>query len=76
MIVVIILISAFVLSAAIYGITSRKEQRNILQEALDAMENFTPTKELRSDNPVYYFAGDDKRQEMLCFSDSKGVRFR
>ena len=76
MIVVIILISVFVLSAAIYGITSRKEQRNILQEALDAMENFTPTKELRSDNPVYYFAVDDKRQEMFCFSDSKGVRFR
>lgn len=76
MTVVIILISIFVLSAVVYGVKTRREQRGLLQTALDAMENFTPTKVLRSDNPVYYFAVDDKRQEMFCFSDSKGIRFR
>ena len=48
----------------------------MLQEALGAMENFTPTQELNSENPVYYFAVDNRRQEMFCFSDSKAVRFR
>lgn len=76
MTVVIILISIFVLSAVVYGVKTRREQRELLQTALDAIENFTPTKVLRSDSPVYYFAVDDKRHEMFCFSDSNGIRFR
>ena len=76
MIVVAILIFLFLLSAVIYGIISRIEQRDILLKELGSMKNFTPTKVLRSDNPVYFFAVDDKHQEIFCFSDSKGVRFR
>lgn len=56
---------------------SRNEQREILNNALAAIKNFSPTKVVRSEHPfIYYLGVDDKRQEIFCYSNSKGVRFR
>lgn len=76
-IAVLILILVVLISAGVSGANHRKEQREILDKALVAIKNFTPTKVIRSEHPfIYYLGVDDKRQEIFCYSDSKGVRFK
>ena len=75
--VVLVIIIAVIISAAVSGERDRNEQRETLAKALDAIKNFTPTKVIKSEHPfIYYLGVDDKRQEIFCFSESKGVRFR
>ena len=76
MIIVILLVVCFVIGVAAYSIKQRREAKGILQEALNAMQDFNATKVIENDAAVYYFAVDEKRQEVFCFSDCKGVRFR
>ena len=75
MIIIIILVLIFI-GVVIHSVTKTREQKSLLDEALSMMKDFEPTHIVRNDTTVYYFAVDRKREEIFCFSNSKGVRFR
>lgn len=72
----IIIMVIYALKSAHNDKIKNQQDAELLQNVLDEMNDFSPEKIIQNDFPVFYVALDDNKNEMFCFSNSIGVRFR